>query len=721
MGLSFLLLYFAILQLFTFRTISARRWNEWTPLPLCNETEEYDGTFMVVGPQSFQYGRPYVASIHLLKSFDGPLDLTVGIMNKSNKTVVESKKSIANPTKGTLEKIKLENIPGNLERNNQFGLFVVGTSKNGKEVFRQETGVYANLNPFTMFIQLDKSKYKPGALVRYRVLVVKPNGKPYHGAVNIKILDPERNVIIKADNRPLRIGVYSDRFQLSAEPPLGGWSIEVKVAGQNVSNRFAYSTRKRFRVEKYVLPKFDAQLKVDSPIKMGSDLVAELTAKYTYGKGLSGSAVIKAEQAYPEYIYDNNDFSKPPKVIKRDPIVKKVLLAKSGTTKATFTFSELKEAKLVNESRDYSSLRVRASVIEALTDIERDAGQRHVSFRTHMERINVELSDYTLIPGLKFFVKVEVTPVNVKIPLQPTASKQVFMNVTYDRYRYSDENGTFINYTVVPYEITLNDEFKGTLELVAPAKDYRTVNIEVGYGKKHSEVTSSTSGQFAESPSDTFIHLTQNDADKERESLDVGQTLGFTVETSKESGIDMVVAQVTSKSQVVWQQEVKLSAGQGQFSFEVTSEMAPRAQVLVYAIGPQNSEIIADGLGFGAGGMLKNKVEIKFNPNETEPYNSDGQKNEVELEVKADPKSYIGLLAVDKSVKLLGTGNDVTYNQVEGRLGWGFGRFLGRRWKRDVIYRRHGGSVASSIFSNANLVVLTDALLYRGCRDPGKH
>lgn len=53
---------------------------------------------------------------------------------------------------------------------------------------------------------------------------------------------------------------------------------------------------------------------------------------------------------------------------------------------------------------------------------------------------------------------------------------------------------------------------------------------------------------------------------------------------------------------------------------------------------------------------------MKFDKDKAQPAQS------VSVQVKADPKSFVGLLAVDQSVLLLKSGNDITQDEVFGIL-----------------------------------------------------
>ena len=52
------------------------------------------------------------------------------------------------------------------------------------------------------------------------------------------------------------------------------------------------------------------------------------------------------------------------------------------------------------------------------------------------------------------------------------------------------------------------------------------------------------------------------------------------------------------------------------------------------------------------------QVELKFEKSQVEP------ESNVSLKVTADPESRVSLLVVDRSVRLLKTGNDITHSKV---------------------------------------------------------
>ena len=75
--------------------------------------------------------------------------------------------------------------------------------------------------------------------------------------------------------------------------------------------------------------------------------------------------------------------------------------------------------------------------------------------------------------------------------------------------------------------------------------------------------------------------------------------------------------------------------------------MSPRCRVIVYYIRPSTSEVVADALDFEVKGALTNFVDIWTSRTNSFP------SSEVTVNVKSKPGSFIGIMAVDKSVRLV--------------------------------------------------------------------
>lgn len=137
-------------------------------------------------------------------------------------------------------------------------------------------------------------------------------------------------------------GVYTQELQLSTNPPLGIWTINVDTNGQ--------SKRKQFEVAEYVLPKFEVTVSAPKDLTYSDSLVrVTVTGKYTYGENVKGTALVSiTSQAW----------SATPAL----PLVERKVEV-NGNGYAEFQLSELK----VNPKNWQDSFDVKASLTENLT------------------------------------------------------------------------------------------------------------------------------------------------------------------------------------------------------------------------------------------------------------------------------------------------------------------------------------------------------------------
>lgn len=92
------------------------------------------------------------------------------------------------------------------------------------------------------------------------------------------------------------------------------------------------------------------------------------------------------------------------------------------------------------------------------------------------------------------------------------------------------------------------------------------------------------------------------------------------------------------------------------FSFFATSDHAPKTNVVIFNV--QDKTIVSTNVTIKLNGDFRNFIELDVAPNEAKP----GQM--VDINIKTNPHSYIGLLGIDKSSLLLRSGNDLTVDEI---------------------------------------------------------
>ncbi|XP_013393359.1 C3 and PZP-like alpha-2-macroglobulin domain-containing protein 8, partial [Lingula anatina] len=194
------------------------------------------------------------------------------------------------------------------------------------------------------------------------------------------------------------------------------------------------------------------------------------------------------------------------------------------------------------------------------------------------------------------------------------------------------------------------------------------------------------------------------------------------------SSLSKVSYQIISRGTIhsVGEQVFASAATRQEFTITADSNMAPKARILVYFL-TADGEMIVDSVDFTVEGAFRNDVSVRFtNPSNTEITQSELGKD-VTFEVTAAAGSFVGCLAVDQSVLLLKSGNDITQAEVLAELeeydvkdtSGGFNPCLrgepcimAKRKKRSFWWPYPiGGNNAFDLLKEAGMLVMTDAYL----------
>ncbi|NXJ41881.1 A2ML1 protein, partial [Ciconia maguari] len=129
------------------------------------------------------------------------------------------------------------------------------------------------------FIQTDKPVYKPGQIVKLRIVTLDQNfiaSNEMHRLVELK--DPKGNRIAQWLNVTPVGGIVDLSFPLAAEALVGEYTIKVPDRTHT------------FRVEEYVLPKFSVSIQMPQVVTiLEENFRLHVCGMYTYGKPVQGS------------------------------------------------------------------------------------------------------------------------------------------------------------------------------------------------------------------------------------------------------------------------------------------------------------------------------------------------------------------------------------------------------------------------------------------------
>uniref|UniRef100_A0A663LXU2 Ovostatin n=1 Tax=Athene cunicularia TaxID=194338 RepID=A0A663LXU2_ATHCN len=135
-----------------------------------------------------------------------------------------------------------------------------------------------------VFIQTDKPIYKPGQKDK------KQGDKGFGTSLSPTLQDPEQNKIFQWLEVSSKHGIVQLSFPLIPEPILGSYHITVEKNSGGEEHQF-------FRVDEYVLPKFEVTTSVPERISFfDEEIRANVCASYTYGQPVQGNVRINVCQ-----------------------------------------------------------------------------------------------------------------------------------------------------------------------------------------------------------------------------------------------------------------------------------------------------------------------------------------------------------------------------------------------------------------------------------------
>ncbi|VDO96673.1 unnamed protein product [Soboliphyme baturini] len=362
-----------------------------------------------------------------------------------------------------------------------------------------------------------------------RVIVVKPDLKPFNGEADITITVSKQKIFYSFSSQSSALV----RYVLMLPCNLINHTRFLNLPLDHANFTALLSL--------LVLPKFEVKVVAPPYTTVNDDIAVLVSAKYTYGKGVRGTAAIIAK--YPWPYFGSTDI----KSIEQNKAVSSggriSLLNDVGDVYFHFSNKALRSNGLINDY-GYNQIKFIATVKEELTDLTRN-GTAEITVYKHAAKLFITKLADLFSPGL--------------------------------------------NYSFLTYNI-----------------------VKKSFCRCHS------------------FDLRMNDR----------------------------LLQVISRGFIVWNGMADCVDRRAQFSFSVTHEMAPSARLLVYAIRPENNEVMAASRDIKVNGIFENNVEITVDPEKGEP-NTDAS-----FRVSASPASVVGLLAVDQSVLLLKSGNDITVDKV---------------------------------------------------------
>ncbi|XP_069660779.1 CD109 antigen isoform X1 [Haliaeetus albicilla] len=583
-------------------------------------------TFLVAVPWNIRPGANVTFGVALLP--DGPAQVTVrGEVIRDNETILSGEMVFEKDSFGTLvlPVLPLNSASGNYE------LLVEGHA-DGRRIFSNRTSLMYMSKSISVFIQTDKSMYKPGQDVMFRIVTVYPDLKPYKASLNIYIRDPRKKLIQQWLMEEGDLGVVSKKFQLSVNPPLGDWSIEVEVNGQ--------VHYQRFKVMEYVLPKFDVM--ITTPLYYSlreEDVTGVVTAKYTYGKPVKGTVTVTCLSVS----YWTN---------KRNITTTMEINGSVNVTCNKLMLQNLNAGQSWHQGdSDYTEpIEIIAVVTESLTGISQNSST--IIFPKQSDYF-IEFVDYSRVikPSLNFIATLKVTRSDSN---QLTAEeRQNLVTITAQQsdvlFHHSSlshlENEATEERNLTVHVLNYTVPENGIIDIEFPVlSDTKTLRVQAEFLSSRTDI--GVYDVFS-SPSQTYLQV-------KTKSQDIKAGKPFELSIASNKPVREFHYLVLSKEQIM----AYGTKAAKTFTLTAENSWAPSACILVFYVD-ELGVVVNDAFTVPIQPVLDNKIKISWSKDKVKP------SEKVSLKISTtEPGSVIGLAVVDKSTKLLGESSDITEDSV---------------------------------------------------------
>ncbi|CAC5397371.1 CD109 [Mytilus coruscus] len=616
-------------------------------------------TYMVTVPKVTRIGIDLDVAITIFVKVPQKLNIVTLFKTSSSKTVAGASR-IFRGKPGKPEFIKLK-IPDNTVPTSGYQLHIIST---GSLVFHKTFyNIRIDGKNSSLFIQTDRPVYRPSDKVQFRVFGLKPSLKVVEHPLDVVIFDTLGNRVKQYLKVTDDFGVFGGFLQLSSVTKLGDWQIQVSQAGSKETKKFA--------VEEYELPKFEVKVSLlDVPIKEDNDFVIRVTAVYTFGKPVEGIAVIqiKSTSSRVQDIYLERNI----KVTFHKYIYLERNIKIHGKVDIRISTWDL-----YPQFGEY--FRIFAKVNETVTGKEANDTE-DFQFQTNPWKATFSPGiPSTFKPGLSYTIIVKIG------------------NADGSRIRQSKEKAKLI----ISYEYSIKDVSFNKNGVVIQQVSFPVIanrgRIYVIYKKKY--LTTKYISK-ATSPSSNYLQIKT----KSGVTVQPGSNLHIVIQITER--IHYCNYQIFAKGSLVDSGLFKMKMRYSRkHKVSITYDMTPTAKMIVYYVRA-DGEIVADAVTFSVQDVLKNKVTLKFDKNMAEPA------DRVVLHVTADPGSLVNVLAVDKSILLLRSANDITAADVLSELkeyDYTYSPSLSN-WETLTTIPDNGRD-SNAVFSNSGMYVLTDCNL----------
>ncbi|XP_037957339.1 pregnancy zone protein [Teleopsis dalmanni] len=632
----------------------------WALLAICVlqitllvQGEENESKYTVIGPGTLHSNRHYNVAVSGYK-VGSPLKIKVGITGPSYNETKEVDLAQDGTKEISFDVPKLESGKYNLTAEGLSGIIFKNTTLLNQETFKN----YVK-------IQTDKGVYKPGDTVNFRVIFLDENLKPGLPSKDVIIWfeDSKRNRIKEIKDLEVVKGVYTGKFEISEYAVLGYWRIVVH-------NADTYDQQASFKIDKYTLPKYKVDVTATESVSvLDGDMQVVVRANYTYGKPVDAKVTLVCE-------LDNNVYGSEKEVVPAPKLIKTTDMVKG---KAKFDFNVKEYGAYMPQKLSSYYFKIFATVEENFTGVKINgtANSFLYPYRYFMNCVNypncstfypdketeiifrLSYVDNSPLKDTKSEVKLTYTENVEKTYWNEDKDKPIEPNPVNNEKSFtftSRLNDTsFVNFVVVLPSLA---EYNGYSHHFKMEIEYAGEKRNVFTAYQYREPKEFTPTVPNEEPKDYFRLRTIYD--EKKYSYEIGDKATVTVNSSEP--LSYIVYNLIGRGNILHSERIELPNKPKEYNitFPTTFSMAPWVKIYVYYVD-EHGNYHHEETSFRTAVKLQNEITITA-VEQTKPG------DDVALKIKTPANSFVGLLAIDQSVTLLGSNNDITASDFQWRL-----------------------------------------------------
>ncbi|XP_036817295.1 alpha-2-macroglobulin-like isoform X3 [Oncorhynchus mykiss] len=517
-------------------------------------------------------------------------------------------------------------------------------------------------SPMT-FIQTNKPIYNPGQTVQFRVITLDTNFSPVNQLYNVvELEDIRQNRIGQWVNTSSSGNILQLSHPLNSEAPVGLYAIVVWIGDNKIYHNF--------KVEKYVLPKFEIKMNFTDEISIvQEEYKLEVCATYTYGQPVPGKADLELCRPLRNDVFISMRIDEETHRVVPDytaPCHKESIeMDQTGCASHVFNMSIF--TKNGGEKMLIDRFSFNAKVEEEGTGITRSE-KKHIALSYVIGKLTFvdtpKIYEHgSIIEGKINVVHFNNTPISdmlVYLLEKKGWSSHHLQNLTTDSHGIASFS---LNTTTMPKEdINL---------IVSNTPEAENTRYRVPYFNRGHHVLSLIQPTAPHSKTSSSLAI-----QKTEKPLACGEEVSITIqyaivgETVPKGSVDVIYLalsrgailqhghmKVTVQQGSPGEDDLLITEGEVTLKLAVVPEMTPLVQVLVYSMLPSEA-IIAHSMNFPSEKCFRHKVFVEFSPSKAVP----GEENTLQL--SAQPGSLCGLSAVDKSVHIMEPGKRLDANKI---------------------------------------------------------